>query len=720
MSLIRERMQRWPRPLRTTLAVLLALYLVYLIAGNVFLNTPLFDALTNRKPEKYWLQTGPALTVVPGHAVLWNVRMRGQANRTAYVLSAKRASARISVWALFRREVRIPRVDASEVRAVVTRADKAIAPPPRSDDGWTLRLDAIHSDSIRSGQFGGLLITGNGRGTAGFLKQMRGGPSELFDSNATFEQASVSVDGLTLLDEASISAHARYPRHYRDQAPGLRKFGILSAGLKIDARSQAITVDTGGAQVKVGAVPSTARLSADLAMDHGELRRGSHLVWRMPVHAGVGATDRGLLALQLDVAEAVRVQARLPRDPATGSELQADLQVAGREIPFHAMSDLLPRLSGQLRGSWKFESLNWISDLFVRKPWFHLDGGGLLRADLELAAGQLAPGSTLEIPQVTAVAEVAGIQMRGAAHAQGSIVAGKPDQARLQVAIPRFSAAPLQAPGQVLFEGNAMTLDLAGDARLEKLKEGARAHLRFNDARVPDLARYNRYLRDEPLQLLGGSGLLSGDVELDATGRVGTGHADLRGQQARLQLAGIAMRGNARLQARLRRADFDSRQFDLDGTTLRLQDVRIGDGTDSNWWGEVAIRKGHLGAAAPWRAEAVAGLELRDAGPLLDVFGERSAYPRWVLGLVDSGQVQATGQLRWRQGQLLVDDLHAENDRLSLRGRLDLGKSGKRGDLYLRWGMLGAGIELDGQQRQWHLAGAREWYDKQPRLLPPK
>lgn len=68
---------------------------------------------------------------------------------------------------------------------------------------------------------------------------------------------------------------------------------------------------------------------------------------------------------------------------------------------------------------------------------------------------------------------------------------------------------------------------------------------------------------------------------------------------------------------------------------------------------------------------------------------------------------------------MLVDDLHAENARLSLRARLALNDAQRRGDLYLRCGVFGAGIELDGKQRQWHLAGAREWYDAQPGLLPP-
>ncbi len=719
MPLIPERVRRWPRPWRVALLSLLVAYALYLVAGNVFLNTPLFDAVTNRKPEKFAMQTGAALTLVPGHAIVWNVRMRGQANRTVYIFRADRASAWIALPALFRREVRIPRIDASGVESEVERVDAAIPPPPRSDRGWTLRFDAIHSDSIRSGRFGKLLVTGQGSGTVGFLKQLRGGPSELFDSTAAFDRAAVTFDGVKVLDDAHLEARFRYPRHYRDEAPGLRKFDITWAQLRIDARSQGLRLDTAGAHIKVGSMPSNARLNADVTMDRGVLQPGSRVVWRVPVHAGVHATDRGLLSLQLDVAQDMRVQARLPRDPETGSELHADLRVTGRRIPFQAPADLLPRLSGQVSGAWQFQSLNWIADLFVRKPWFHLDGGGLLEGDLKIAEGQLAPGSTLDVPQVAAVAEVAGVRLQGDANAHGRIVAGAPAQAQLDVEIPRFRAAPAATPKALLFDGRDMALTLRGDARLQQLRDGMRAHLRFNDARVPDLTAYNRYLEGDNVRLLGGTGLLSGDVELDSAGRVGTGRADLRGRGAQLQVAGLAMRGDAQLKARVRRADFDARQFDLAGTTVDLRNIRVGDATaTANWWGTVALRQGHIDAAAPFEVTAQADLRLRDAGPLLGVFAERSAYPRWVLGLLDSGEVQASGQLRWRSGELWVDDLQAENERLSLRARLDLARAQRRGNLYLRWGVLGAGIELDGQQRKWHLAGAREWYEQQPRVLP--
>ncbi|WP_251258326.1 hypothetical protein, partial [Enterobacter hormaechei] len=108
------------------------------------------------------------------------------------------------------------RLQATGVSAEISRVEEAIPPPPRSDQGWTLRFDAIHSDSIRSARFGKLLIIGKGQGTVGFVKQLRGGPSELLDSTVTFKGADTSFDGVQLLGDMNLAARFSYPRHYRD------------------------------------------------------------------------------------------------------------------------------------------------------------------------------------------------------------------------------------------------------------------------------------------------------------------------------------------------------------------------------------------------------------------------------------------------------------------------------------------------------------------------
>jgi len=713
------RFTHWPRRWRLLAWSVAGVYALYLLAGNIFLNTPLFDLTTNRKPQKFVMRTGPAITLLPGHVIAWNVHMRGHVNHTVYVLHAERASARLALWPLFRREVRVPHLQASGVSAEVTRVDDVVPPPPRGNQGWTLRFDAIHSDSIQHARFGKLLIIGQGRGTVGFRKQLRGGPSELYDSQVAFSDAIASYDGVQLLDAMKVEATFGYPWHYRDQAPGLAKFDILHGALKVDARSHGIRVDTDARTLAVSSSPSTGQLQADITLDRGTLQPGSRAVWRVPLQAGAGAPDRGTLALQLNAAQDIRLQARLPAREGTGASLDADLNITGRKIPFREPGQLIERTSGRVQGEWIFTSLDWIPALFLRKPWVQLDGGGTVRADLRLKAGELAAGSTVDIPEAAATAEVAGVRMTGTASAHGELAAGTPTRATLDVRVPRFNARAGGEKGDTLFDGRDLSLVLSGDGRLREFRKDMRARLRFSNATIPDLTAYNRYLGKGQARLLGGTGTLTGDVELDTDGRVGHGTATLLGNGARLQVAGLDLLGNAEVDATLRRADFKQRYFDLSGTSVQLRNVQVDQQQRKTpWQGRVQFRQGRIDAQAPFRVDASAALTMSDAAPLLAVFAERSDYPRWALSLLDSGQVNATTRLRWQAGHLVLDGLEAENERLSLRARLDLLEQNKRGDLYLRWGLLGAGIEMKGKQRQWHLAGAREWFDGRPALLP--
>lgn len=695
------------------------MYAAYLLAGNIFLNTPLFDQVTNRKPHKFVMTTGPALTLLPGHVVAWNVRLRGHVNHTVYVLRADRASARLAVLPLFRREVRVPWLQATGVSAEIIRVAEAVPSPPRGDQGWTLRFDAIHSDSIRSARLGKLLIIGQGKGTVGFLKQLRGGPSQLFDSTLSFSAADTSYDGVQLLGDMDLSARFSYPRHYRDQAPGLAKLKLLRGQLDIDARSQGLRMDTDARTPRISSAPVPGQLQVAVHLLDGQLQPGDHALWQVPLYLGDGAPARGVLALQLNVANDMRVQARLPPRPGSASGIDADLHVRGRDIPFQQPAELLERSSGRVRGEWTFTSLNWIPALFVRKPWLQLDGGGTLQADLRLRNGELIEGSTVDIPSAEAVAEIAGVQLAGTASAHGELKAGHPSQAQLAIRLPRFTARPSDASDVRLFDGQDLAVDLSGDGQLQALRKGVRARVRFSQASIPDLAAYNRYLGTSQVRLLRGSGRLSGDATLDTDGRVGHGTARLQGRNASAKVAGLDMGGDVEVNATLRRGDFNQRHFDLSGSTVELRNVQVAatQGTPA-WKGRATFTRGRIDAKPPFQVDAVADLALSDARPLLAVFAERTDYPRWTLSLLDSGQVDAQARLRWRPGRLLVDGLHAENDRLSLRARLDLLEQRKRGDLYLRWGLLGAAIELDGDQRQWHLAKAREWFDQRPSLLP--
>jgi hypothetical protein len=173
----------------------------------------------------------------------------------------------------------------------------------------------------------------------------------------------------------------------------------------------------------------------------GQLQPGDHALWQVPLYLGDGAP----------IAACWRCSSMWPTTcacrppaatPGSGSEVDADLHISGRDIPFQQPAQLLERSSGTVRGEWTFTSLNWIPALFVRKPWLQLDGGGTLKADLRLRNGELIEGSTVDIPCCRSRGR--GRRRAPGRHGQRPwrTEGRHPSQAQLAVRLPRFTARP--------------------------------------------------------------------------------------------------------------------------------------------------------------------------------------------------------------------------------------------------------------------------------------
>ncbi|HAL22043.1 MAG TPA: hypothetical protein DCP40_04860, partial [Stenotrophomonas sp.] len=184
--------------------------------------------------------------------------------------------------------------------------------------------------------------------------------------------------------------------------------------------------------------------------------------------------------------------------------------------------------------------------------------------------------------------------------------------------LPRFSARTQGKDAATLFEGRDLSMQLSGDGRLRELRRGVRARLRFNDADIPDLAAYNRFLGNGQVRLVSGTARLSGDVGLDTDGRIGQGTARLLGQGARLQLAGLDLRADTRVDGTLQRGDFRQRWFDLTGSAVELRNVQIdGRPGPQGWQGRLDVDEGRIDAQSPFQVDARARVAMSDAGPLL-------------------------------------------------------------------------------------------------------
>lgn len=716
-----------PRWLRRTVWTLLVAYAAYLLLGNLFLNTPLGTWTANRTPEKFQAQWGPAVTLFPGHVVARDVRLKGQVRNTAWEVQAERVRGRVALWPLLAREVRVPSVVASGLTGGARHVRTGREPPPPRPGGWTLLFERIAADHVLRGHFDELVLEGDGTATFGFSKQLRGGPMQILPSSFRFDDARLLADGEEWLDGIRLGGGFAMKRHTRAQAPGARKLLLTDGVVSVDAKGASLRgyFDDQG-RFRIATTPGGGQLHARLEMHDGVLQPGGTVRWTAPMQ-GVGVTGAALggeMVLEAFVDEDIALRLQVPQRDGGALDLDTELRLQGRELPLQGdLHAVLPRTSGHVVGHWNFQSLAWVPRMFNAPPWLELDGSGDLVADLRLEGGRPAPGSHIELPDVAVAATVMDNRISGQGRVRADLgMSGSGVlETRIGVQLESYSIAAAQAASTPYARGDDLRLDVTieGLPSRDGGLGATRAHLRFTGAQVPDLRVYNRFL-SEHMRIEGGSGIASADLVLDDAGRIGHGTVSVQGHGAHMSMGGRELRGDVGIDARLQSADLEQRQFRLDGSQVRLRNVsfRDADGqTRQGWWTRVDLPDARIDLAAPNSVSGKVQVQARDAGFLLDLFGSAHGYPRWMDRLVDSGQVQASARVHWQGDTLVLDDVHARNDRYDVQARLRLAGDDRHGQLFARMGVLSAGVEMRNGQRDMHLLRAREWFDAQPALL---
>lgn len=710
--------------------VLLAFYLFYVLAVNLWLNTPLGEWSVNRKPEKFQLHWANGHSFWPGRVALNEVRLQGQVKRIAWQAESTHVSGRVAIWPLLRKQVHVPLVRADNVIGGIRRVTNALPAPPAREGGWQLRFDRIVTDSLRRGNFDDLVLSGLGQAEVGFYKQLRGGPMELMPSTVQFRNAMLRKDNQELLSGAELKAAFAVARHGRNEAPGLRKLEKTDARIFLDGKTSALDIEVspqGDITYKV--VPGRGVAHVDLAVKGGELQPGGQLHWNVPIGGrdahGNARNDEIDVALEVD--RDVHLILKAPPLANGRMALDADLHVRGRQIPLRDPRSVLGRSSGHVVGHWHFTSLRWLGALFPEATWLELDGAGDIDADVQVVSGRLAAGSRIAVPSVDAVADVMGNRLRGKASADIRLDSGADGILRphLQVAMQQFHAASLKAPDRPYVRGSnlRLTLDAEGinaKTGASQLRQTLKGRLVFNRAQVPDLRVYNAFLPRQHMRFDGGAGFISADLAVDAGGEVGSGRLDIVGQRARMHLAGIELRGDVDINLALRRADLKRHAFTADGSTVAFRNLSFaepGGDSRSGWWARLRLPSARLDIDQPLNAGGSADVTMRDVGFLLALFSRKKEYPAWIYKLVDAGQAQVDGRVQWKGDTLWLDRMQAHNDRFDLKARLRLQGPQRTGQLYAQWGVLSLGLDLRGNERKFHLVRARPWYDAQPDLL---
>lgn len=718
-------------PLRRLLWLSGVLYAVYLIAGNLFLNSTLAANQINRQPETFHAQWAWAWTLWPGQLHAHDLVLRGHARQLLWSASGDDADGRIQLWPLFRRELRFGPVVATAVAIDVQTTKVDHKPPAWNSDAWRITAERVSTRSLRQLRMNEWVVEGAGAGETGFTHQLRGGATRIFPSRIGMTRASLHDGALSLLHDARFELHFAADPFTHEQPPGWRKLERATARLTLEGMTPTVALGASHAGAKAVALsPLDGHLSADLSLDHGTLAPGGRLQWNAPVAItdadGTQQRRRG----QLDVAvqpDGVAIHARIPPPPGVDAakamnQLEVQLLFASRRLlPMRSMDDNLRLLSGSGNARWHFASLSWLTPLIASKPWLHLDGDGDIDAALRLDAGRLAPGSRIDVPRVDVRAGILDNVFAGSARGQAQITrtANGAAQTEVGLIVDRFTLAPQAVNAAPYLRGRALTVAMQSSADLAQLRDTLIAHVHFANADVPDLRAYNRYLPGKSLYFLGGSGRMNTDLTVDGKGDVSAGQLQMNSTGTRLALGVSRLSGNLRMDTRLALATRAGHAFDLDHFSLNMDGVRVDGSRDPPWWARFTIEHGHLDWDRPMRLRGSASMVMKDVSLLLSLFADRSAFPKWITQVINDGQATAHAQVEAQRGDFVLDQLVASNQRVDLFAHLRVRDGKPSGDLYARWGIFGLGVALTDGKREFHLLHARRWYQAQPDLLAP-
>lgn len=319
---------RWKRRAGRGLAWLAGLFLLYLAAANIFLNTPLGPWALNLRPQRLRVSWASAWSLYPGDVRVRDLRLRGDASRARWSLDVERGRGWIDLVALLGRELRVVGFEGREVRSTTLRKpaepDSAAA---REEDrrphrrGWILDFRRVRLHHVREIALDSLHLAGDSEVAGGFHEEI-GGRFTLAPSTLKGLGATLRGDERELARGVDVAAEVRIAPYAPSRYGGVLGFDFVSGTLRARGRTAELrlpgspaagesagtsaggtsagaareTAGTPPPPALVNPAPASGELLADLRLDHGRLLPGSRLAFEAAgtLTAAVASTRSGL------------------------------------------------------------------------------------------------------------------------------------------------------------------------------------------------------------------------------------------------------------------------------------------------------------------------------------------------------------------------------------------------------------------------------------------
>jgi len=378
------------------------------------------------------------------------------------------------------------------------------------------------------------------------------------------------------------------------------------------------------------------------------------------------------------------------------------------------LGTLLADAGGRLGAKLTVSRLGWVPRLLDSPFGLTLSGAGEMSANLVLEDGWLAKGTTLDLPPQALEVGFLEHLVEGRGQATLTFASGgrRPDlrlDARLADARVRRAGDDRAELERMRLAAEILVADVTPDGAGETAMK-----LRIPSARILDMSVFNAYLpSNTPVKLLSGEASLIGGLQIKP--ETAGGELLLKAEGVRVGVRGEELSGDLRVDLLVRDGAPSDMRFDISGSRIDLEGFRVAGDTASyarpGWGAHLEIEKADLVWKKPLHLGMRALTTMKDSRPVVAVLDNVRGEQDWIDGLLEAEDLAGHIELVLDGERAVLSDAMLGSPRINVGAKGLADGKGLEGLVYVRWNDLTGALAFQGEERHFHLIGARRKFD---------
>ena len=381
------------------------------------------------------------------------------------------------------------------------------------------------------------------------------------------------------------------------------------------------------------------------------------------------------------------------------------------------LTDVIGGISGELRVAGRLSERAAVSHEIT--PGITTFGAGVVGADLKFKKAVLRAGSHYTLVSNAFHVRIMGLDASGSARIEGSTVREGGEHvtsARITFGDFEFVDADNET-ARITGSGLEVNARWHGFSVAERVP-ASHATVELPQTVVHDVSVFNGLLPgDSALSFQSGTGEI--EATLEVNDRIADGTVDLVADDIVIETSDAPFYGDLEVRANLEEGDLSAAVFDLSGTTIRLDDI-VGEEVSQRkqekldaWYCDVEVQQGSVTFGKPLAARGQLRIKMHDTRPLVAMLKNHGVKLKGLSLMPNIKDIDGTMDVDFAPSHVEVEDLVLTGKDLEALGWIHVRDKKANGRLFIKYGIVAAGIGLDGGRAKVRLANPRKWFEEE-------